>query len=310
MPRTRNVRSYRKKKLRKIIFRPKKPRVRLTHVAPLYSQFSFFTLLSLTLKKIFVTLFYLLTLPFRLIYVLLRVIFGLIRLPFRFLSILIGKLGSILRPKKRKRKSTSPSHTATRLLVGSMFLMVGLVAIVFPIAYKALHSPTRTLSQSAIIMAATSSSKEQNITNSIHIDEKLLGTKEPTQPPLRIVIPKYSTDIPIVESKVIDGYWELSETTASHGIGSANPGDNGNIVVFAHAKEGLFLPLREIKKETLVYILTKDRWYRYTVVDSKLVNPNQIEVIAPTKNATLTLFTCSGFLDNKRLIVTAKPYNP
>jgi sortase A len=93
-------------------------------------------------------------------------------------------------------------------------------------------------------------------------------------------------------------------------VGSANPGQNGNIVVFAHARNELFGPLRDIKKDETIYILTKDRWYRYSVSGTKLVDPSQIENIKPTDSEQLTLFTCSGFLDSKRLIVHAKPLNP
>ena len=47
-------------------------------------------------------------------------------------------------------------------------------------------------------------------------------------------------------------------------------------------------------------------WYSYEVVDIKEVYPNQTEVIEETDDETLTLYTCSGFADSKRLIVVAK----
>jgi len=39
------------------------------------------------------------------------------------------------------------------------------------------------------------------------------------------------------------------------------------------------------------------------------VYPNQVQIIAPTKNETLTLYTCTGFYDEKRLIVRALQEN-
>jgi LPXTG-site transpeptidase (sortase) family protein len=145
----------------------------------------------------------------------------------------------------------------------------------------------------------------------IKISDKLLeNQKSTTQNPLRIVIPSVSIDLSIIEAPVVAGYWELSETTASHGVGSANPGQIGNTVIFAHARTGLFAPLRNIKKSQLIYVLTKDRWYRYQVDQIKEVKETQTQVVAPTTSETLTLFTCSGFLDSKRLIVTAKPLYP
>ena len=47
-------------------------------------------------------------------------------------------------------------------------------------------------------------------------------------------------------------------------------------------------------------------WFNYTVSEIKEVIPSQIEVIAPTPDETLTLYTCSGFGDSMRLIVIAK----
>lgn len=144
----------------------------------------------------------------------------------------------------------------------------------------------------------------------IKIDERFLQGKESMQPPLRVVIPSLQINIPVVEAKIINGYWELSQTTASHGIGSANPGEIGNTVIFAHARKGLFLPLKDIKKNSDIYILTKDRWYRYTVSQINEVLPQNTEVIKPTEEETLTLFTCTGFMDSKRLIVIGNPSHP
>ncbi|OGM69990.1 hypothetical protein A2975_05285 [Candidatus Woesebacteria bacterium RIFCSPLOWO2_01_FULL_44_14] len=56
-----------------------------------------------------------------------------------------------------------------------------------------------------------------------------------------------------------------------------------------------------------VYILTEAAWYEYRVEEINEVYPNQTQVIAPTTDERLTLYTCSGFADTKRLIVVAKP---
>jgi LPXTG-site transpeptidase (sortase) family protein len=189
--------------------------------------------------------------------------------------------------------------------LGTAFLVSGVVFLAVPQAFKTPpQTPTRTE-----VKGDTEITTSIN-TGPIHIDQKLLANQEASQPPLRIVVPKYDIDLSIVEAPVVNGYWELSETTASHGVGSANPGQLGNTVIFAHAKEKLFLPIRDIKKDDIIYVLTKDRWYRYKVTQSKLVTPDQIEEISQTDDEKLTLFTCSGFLDSKRLIVSAAPYRP
>jgi LPXTG-site transpeptidase (sortase) family protein len=126
------------------------------------------------------------------------------------------------------------------------------------------------------------------------------------EPPSRIIIPRLNINLPVFHAKIIDGVWETTLEGASHGEGTANPGQSGNTVIFAHARVGLFLPLRYIQNQDQIYILTKNNWYPYQVKEIKRVFPNELEVISPTQDETLTLYTCDGFADRHRLIVIAK----
>jgi LPXTG-site transpeptidase (sortase) family protein len=143
--------------------------------------------------------------------------------------------------------------------------------------------------------------------NPIIISSKLLSSVKTQNTPVRILIPNVNIDLPIVSAKVIDGYWELSETTASYGLGSGLPGENGNTVIFAHARDGLFYNLKDVKIGDIVYVFSKNMWFRYKVNKITAVYPNQTDVINPTKTQVLTLYTCTGFDDEKRLIVQAIP---
>ena len=127
--------------------------------------------------------------------------------------------------------------------------------------------------------------------------------------PVRIVLPSLSIDLEVKAAKNVNGYWQVFPDTAAWGEGSGLPGEAGNQVIYAHARKGLFLPLRDIALGMKVYVLTKEAWYWYEVKEVKEVKPTQVEVIAPTEDETLTLYTCSGFADSKRLIVSAKRLN-
>jgi sortase A len=127
--------------------------------------------------------------------------------------------------------------------------------------------------------------------------------------PRKIVVPDLSIDLEVAKAKVVKGYWEVFPDKAGWGDGSGLPGEAGNQVIFAHAREGLFLPLRDIKKGMLIYVFTEKEWYEYEVEEIKEVYPDQTEVISPTEDETLTLYTCSGFNDSKRLIAVAKRAN-
>jgi LPXTG-site transpeptidase (sortase) family protein len=139
----------------------------------------------------------------------------------------------------------------------------------------------------------------------IHIG-KGFHEKKGKEKPLRIVIPKLGIDIAIVEAPLVQGSWEVSQRNANHGEGSAYPGQKGNMVIFAHARIHLFLPLHAISKNDDIYVLTDKKWYVYSVNDIIQVVPTQTTLINPTSDERLTLFTCSGFSDEKRLIVIGK----
>ncbi len=141
----------------------------------------------------------------------------------------------------------------------------------------------------------------------IRADTTFTMPSEDDKQPIRIIIPSLNIDIPVVSSKLHNGYWEVSEYTASFGLGSAPPGTVGNTVIFAHAREGLFLPLKHIAIGRDIYVLTRHHWHRYKVEEIREVFPTDVYVVNKTQDNRLTLFTCSGFLDSKRLVVIAKP---
>lgn len=141
----------------------------------------------------------------------------------------------------------------------------------------------------------------------ILIDEKLLGSNnEALSYPQKIVIPSLSVDLKIKPANVVSGSWEVFENSAGFGLGSSTPDQVGNTVVFAHARDGLFGPLKKIKQGDSIYLFTNDNWYEYRVSEIKSVAPTDTSVIQQTDDQTLTLFTCSGFADSMRLIVVGK----
>lgn len=137
-----------------------------------------------------------------------------------------------------------------------------------------------------------------------------IKNQEGDEQPLRIIIPEVQIDLEVKKAEVINGYWKVFQDSAGWGEGSGFPGKKGNQVIFAHARKGLFLTLNNIKKEDRIYVHTAKTWYEYSVVDIKQVTPNQIEVIAPTEDESLTLYTCSGYNDSYRLIIVAKRGDP
>ncbi len=126
--------------------------------------------------------------------------------------------------------------------------------------------------------------------------------------PLSIEIASLKIVLPVAESGIVDGVWQISEKGASHLDTSANPGEGGNVVIYAHNKRVLFGPLRQIRKDAEITLVTEDgKSWNYKVVETVLVTPGDISFVTPRNAETLTLYTCAGFADSKRFIVIAKP---
>lgn len=130
-----------------------------------------------------------------------------------------------------------------------------------------------------------------------------IPTPSPEQA-IRIQIPEINIDAPIVQG---DG-WEQLKKGVGQRINSPNPGQKGNLVVSAHNDVfgQIFRDLEKLKYGDRVIIFTSQRTYTYQVRQTQIVEPTRVEVLAPTREAVVTLISCYPYLvDNKRIVVTA-----
>ena len=121
-----------------------------------------------------------------------------------------------------------------------------------------------------------------------------------------LIIPKIGVEMPIVQgeddSALERGAWLMPE--------SSTPDLLGNTVLAGHRfkykpphKETFYL-LDKLEAGDLLQIFWQGKEYRYAVVSSEVVLPEQVEILAPTEKPTLTLITCHPlFSDKKRLVV-------
>ncbi|HPH94234.1 MAG TPA: class D sortase [Anaerolineaceae bacterium] len=121
----------------------------------------------------------------------------------------------------------------------------------------------------------------------------------------RIQIPAISVYAPVVQG---DGWEQLRRGVGQH-IGSANPGQKGNLVLSAHNDiyGEIFRDLDQLKVGDQVIIYTQQKQYTYIVSNSQVVMPTQVDVMAPSSNATLTLISCyPRLVDNRRIVISAE----
>jgi sortase A len=79
-----------------------------------------------------------------------------------------------------------------------------------------------------------------------------------------------------------------------HIPGTSLPGDGGNVGVAGH-RDTFFRPLRRIQTNDTIKLSVHAREYRYNVVSTEVVGPNDVRVLYPTGHETLTLVTCYPF---------------
>ncbi len=130
-----------------------------------------------------------------------------------------------------------------------------------------------------------------------------LPTPGPQQA-VRIQIPAIGVDHPVVQG---DGYEQLKKGVGQY-IGSPNPGQDGNIVLSAHNDVfgEIFRDLDKLKNGDQIILFTSQQTYTYVINKSQIVEPTQVEVMAPTREPVVTLISCYPYLvDNKRIVVTA-----
>ena len=126
--------------------------------------------------------------------------------------------------------------------------------------------------------------------------------------PTEIVISSAGIDLAIEMGTINNGIWEISETMASYLASSGKIGQSGNVVIYGHNKTSIFGSLTKVKVGDKITLKSeKGNLYDYQVEEISTVKPTEVSVIAPTSYEVLTVYTCTGILDSKRLVIRATP---
>lgn len=125
------------------------------------------------------------------------------------------------------------------------------------------------------------------------------------QSPTRIVIPAIGVDWPIVPGDS----WEQLKLGVGHHAGSANPGDRGNMILSGHNDVfgEVFKDLEALKNGDQVQVFAGGKMFKYEVRAKRIVSPNELSVLQPTRESVVTLITCHPYrVDSHRLVVIAQ----
>jgi len=124
----------------------------------------------------------------------------------------------------------------------------------------------------------------------------------------RLVIPRIGVDAEIFTGGIGDlekGVWLLPKTST--------PSEGGNTVMSAHRWKfrppdpRTFYNLDKMELGDSITVKWQNKTYIYTVSEIKTVTPYQTEILYPTKEPRLTLFSCTPLFETThRLVVVAE----
>lgn len=125
------------------------------------------------------------------------------------------------------------------------------------------------------------------------------GLAEPTG----LVIESLQLKLPIIPAK------NVGDTTAdgvSYLTLSPKPGERGNSILYGHNWGSILGKLYKVKPGQKIEIYYSDGTVRrFEVAYTQEVTPRDTYVLNGSQDIRLTLYTCSGFLDQMRFVVTA-----
>lgn len=229
--------------------------------------------------------------------------------------------------------TTAQKHTSTRdkepnrsvgqwviQIIGELLLTIGLILLLFVAWQLWWTNIAANKAQHDAVTSLTQEFKQAEKT-----DEP--PTYDPQQPPVSagaasygqaygvVYIPRLGADYqrPIAEGTGTD---VLDTLGLGHYEGTAEPGGIGNFSLAGHRQtNGAVLDrIDELQNGDKIYVQTADGYYTYTVYNSHIVLPHQVEVIAPVPNEPgrepteriLTLTSCHPrYGDTERYIVHA-----
>ena len=143
----------------------------------------------------------------------------------------------------------------------------------------------------------------------------------------RLIIPRINQNVPVIgvtNENLIARQWEKLEKDIQQALrngvihypGTALPGEGGNVVLTGHSSyyawdpgrfKDVFALLHDVRLGDKIVFFFNQKKFIYEVMDIKVVQPKDVDVLGASPKEQLTLITCTPIGTNlKRLILTAR----
>lgn len=184
-----------------------------------------------------------------------------------------------------------------RRIIGLILIIVG-VAIIVSIIYKKVETSNRQKELQNILEEVINEEKSELTEEE---EEKLINGYKPIA---LIEIPSINLSQGLVEGISDD----VLQYYLGHFENSAKPGEIGNFAVAGHRVSDYseaFVNLYKVEVGDKVSVKANKKEYIYEVTESYIVSPDRVDVLDDTKDATMTLITCTVGA-KERVIVKGK----
>jgi len=135
-----------------------------------------------------------------------------------------------------------------------------------------------------------------------------IGAKETTNSlyPLAITINSINVNLPIIPAAKTNGKFETTKNGVTYLTDSVLPAQTGNSVFYGHNWSNLLGNLKNVKRGDTIELKYSNGEVKTFTVDLITEMPAEYAKVSLDSNQkVMTIYTCSGFLDSKRIIVTA-----
>lgn len=191
---------------------------------------------------------------------------------------------------------TRPKLNVGLLVTAAVIIWQGYI-LAGPYVLNAISTQPQPTPVEIAVPASTEAPCPENI-ELVKVDSKLQ----------RLVIPNVSVGLPIVTVPLANGTWEVEESVANFAAESSPfTGEPGNSVIFGHNKLDAFRPINKLKRGDQVHVQTSTHQFTYVVKSISTTAPTNVDVLKPVEGKKeLTLITCNGVFDEKRLIIKSE----
>jgi sortase A len=128
----------------------------------------------------------------------------------------------------------------------------------------------------------------------------------PSTKPEKLAINDLNIKLDIESGEIVNNKWPTSTTGLMHLASSPIPGEKGNAIIYGHNWKSILGELHLIKPGDQIKITnSNNEEITFNVTTTQVVEKTQSSVLNNSEDQRITLYTCTGFLDQKRLVVTA-----